>query len=74
MNARELINKLPEQVRERAYRYREVYAHCYVPRLREETRNRMAGYALGLKDAGLLTERERQLLFVYMTVEPMERV
>ena len=34
---------------------------------KDETRARMAGYVLGLRDAGFITERERQVLFVYMT-------
>ena len=38
------------------------YAH------KAATRNRAAGYTLGLRDAGLITERERQILFIYTTV------
>ena len=73
MRTREIINKLPESVLLRVNQYREAYTH-FDGRNRAEARVRMAGYVEGLRDAGLITERERQLLFVYMTVAPSERV
>lgn len=74
MTTRQIINKLPENVLARVERYREFYARPFTTRIHDEIRNRMSGYVLGLRDAGLITERERQLLFVYMTVAPSERV
>ena len=38
------------------------------PERRNETRAFMSGYVLGLHKAGLITERERQTLYVYMTI------
>ena len=74
MTTRQIINKLPENVLARVERYRELYARAYTTRIQDEIRNRMSGYVLGLRDAGLITERERGAIFVYMTVAPSERV
>ena len=68
MTTRELINRLPDTIR------------THIERLRIEyntdgfnttaVRQELYGYTLGLRDAGFLTERERQILFVYGTVAP----
>ena len=65
---RELINRLPETIR----------THIECLRIEYNTdgfdhdavRKELYGYTLGLRDAGFLTERERQILFVYGTVAP----
>lgn len=63
---REVINKMPEKVMDVINMYRKDYAN---PTIRKDvTREGLAGYVKGLRDAGLITERERQILFVYGTV------
>lgn len=63
---RETINKLPENVRAHIEEIRKDYKN---PALRkDEVRERLCGYVKGLQDAGLITERERQIVFVYGTV------
>lgn len=62
---RETLNKMPEVVRNRLERLRKDYNN---PSLNYDTaREASAAYVMGLKDAGLVTERERQILFVYTT-------
>ena len=78
---RDLLNKLPAQVLRQVRNYRADYTRWkkYAEsddegyanigrRYIDETRERMGGYALGLMHAGLITERERRYLFVYMTI------
>ena len=72
MRAREIINKLPENVLLKVNQYREAYTH-FDGLNRAEARVRMAGYVEGLRDAGLITERERQTVYVYMTVAPTNK-
>lgn len=71
---KDLIKTLPEAVQHQIEEYRqeytfhkEEYNNSRYNRM-AEVRQRMAGYALGLRDAGLITERDRQYIFVYMTV------
>ena len=63
---KETLNKVPESVKRQLDEYKRMYEG--IPNRREETSARAAGYVLGLKDAGLITERERMALFVYTTV------
>lgn len=63
-----IIDKLPKHVLDTVEKYRFEYTHHTDMHLQAETRTRMAGYVLGLRDAGLITEFERRALFVYMTV------
>lgn len=63
---RELLDKLPQNVRGNVERVRKTMKN--LPYKRDEISERAAGYAAGLRDAGLITERERQLLFIYMTL------
>lgn len=70
---RELLNRLPQVIVNKVEQYRARYTKFDSTVLREmhmkdETRSRMAAYVEGLRDAGVITERERQCLFVYMTV------
>ena len=65
---RELIDRLTETIR----------THIECLRIEYNTdgfdhdavRKELYGYTRGLRDAGFLTERERQILFVYGTVAP----
>ena len=68
MRAREVIDGLPDLVRKQVEKYRFDYTHTESMHLQAEVRTRMAGYVLGLRDAGLITERGRQIVFIYMTV------
>ena len=74
MRTREIIEGLPKSVREKVEEFRGDYKRLdgdysrYALGKREAVRTRMAGYALGLRDAGLITERGRQIVFIYMTV------
>ena len=65
---REIINKLPPNVREVIENLRKEYKNAVGYNKKAEKRERLAGYVMGLKDGGLITERERQVIFVYGTV------
>lgn len=71
--AREIIDGLPEQVRGQVEQYRQSYTRFTDYRTKDEIRVRMGGYALGLMHAGLLTEFERRVVFLYMTVADVNR-
>lgn len=59
------IEALPENIRYAVEEFRRRYT---ANRQSDNDRARMAGYVLGLRDAGFITERQRQAIFVYMTV------
>lgn len=66
---KQVLNKLPKEIRANIEHYKESYnlfdeGSSY----KHEERSRMAGYIHGLRDAGLITETERRILFCYMTV------
>lgn len=63
---RETVNKLPEHIRVAIEEFKRDYKNAGLRK--DEVRSGLAGYAKGLRDAGLITERERQILFVYGTV------
>lgn len=65
---RELLNRMPIIVMNKVEYFRMKYTTTEDTRERELIRNSMSAYAHGLADAGMLTNRERQTLFVYMTV------
>ena len=66
---REVIAKLPPNVREKIEAFRRERKGFEGDYLRQERiRERVAGYTDGLCDGGLLTDRERQIVFVYATV------
>ncbi len=65
---KELLARLPNNVFEQILSYRRRYADAKNRDMRNEIGARMGGYVLGLHDAGLITETERQKLYVYMTV------
>ena len=62
---REVINNLPLEVRKVVESYR---ARCVSKKgeNKREVKTEICGYAKGLRDAGLLTERERMAVVVYM--------
>lgn len=68
---KDLIKTLPETVQHQIEEYRQEYIRYGEEKNLTRQRamgNRMAGYALGLRDAGLITERQRQYVYIYMTV------
>lgn len=63
------LDRMPESVRMKLERFRAAYrAEGFAPKHYDETRARAAAYVDGLKDAGLINERERQILFIYTTI------
>ena len=66
MTTREVFNRMPEAVQNKLENIRKDYKN---PMLNGGiTRAMLYGYTQGLRDAGLISERERQILFVYGTV------
>lgn len=63
---KETLYRLPTHVRLQIENLRTQYKNPQI--LKSETRASMNWYVKGLRDAGLITERERSVLFVYMTV------
>jgi hypothetical protein len=66
MTTREVFNRMPEAVKNRLESLRMTYKSNVLDR--GETRAELYGYTQGLRDAGLISDRERQILFVYGTV------
>lgn len=63
------LEKLPNHVRAKIEDLRKSYTAKGFPFVHYDVaRGRSAAYLEGLRDAGLITERERQILFVYTTV------
>lgn len=63
---KQVLNKIPANVRAALEQLRKDYKNDALNT--DESRSRSAGYVQGLRDAGLITERERQILFIYTTV------
>ena len=63
---RETFEKQPEIVRKNLEGLRHDYKSGVVNK--DVARAQSAWYVKGLRDAGLITERERQILFIYTTV------
>lgn len=61
---RELLDKLPVGVLNGIERIKSEYKNGK----KSETRKELSGYVRALRDVGLITERERQILFVYATI------
>lgn len=72
--AKTTLNKLPKNVLNKVEEFKTRYTNLSATgslremKMKDEIRIRMASYVEGLRDAGLITERERQIIFVYMTV------
>lgn len=68
------LNKLPENVLNRVEEFKTRYTNLSVTgsaremQMKNVIRISMASYVEGLRDANLITERERQIIYVYMTV------
>ena len=63
---RELIQRLPDTVVKQIEVLGKKYKNSTVSL--EEARSELYGYTNGLRDAGLITERDRKILFIYGTV------
>lgn len=63
---RKVLEKLPEIARTNLEWLRKEYKSELGDK--DVARAKAAWYVKGLKDAGLITERERQFLFIYTTV------
>lgn len=63
MTTRELIKKMPAKIVAKLDSLRKDYKN---PTLNKDAvRKEIAGYTTGLRDAGMITESERQKLFIY---------
>ena len=63
MATRETVGRMPKNIRFALEDIRKT-AKAF-PERKDELRERAYGYTLGLRDAGFITERERQTLFIY---------
>ena len=63
---REVYNRMPDAVQKNLEGLRHDYKHGAYSK--DETRTKAAWYVKGLRDAGLITEYERRVLFIYTTV------
>ena len=77
MGTKEVIERLPENVVRKIEDYRKRYTVLSNKLFvrsggkyweLENTRSAMSAYALGLRDARVITEQERKVIFVYMTI------
>ena len=66
MTTREVFNRMPEAVQSAIENIRTAYKNSANDK--STVRAELYGYTKGLRDAGLISERERQILFVYGTV------
>lgn len=66
---RKVLEKMPDKVLKQIQAYKHDYKKYEGDyRLRDTTRACASAYVRGLKDAGLIDNRERQALFTYITV------
>ena len=63
---REIFERMPETIRKNLEGLRHDYKNGVVNK--DVARAQSAWYVKGLRDAGLITEAERKILFVYTTV------
>lgn len=61
--ARETVERMPQNVRFVLEDLRKTLRGF--PERKDTIREKAYGYTLGLRDAGFITERERQMLFIY---------
>lgn len=66
MTTKELLNRMPKEVVNRLEQGRKDYHNNALDQ--DKVRSGNAQYVLGLRDAGLITDRERMKLFIYTTV------
>ena len=66
---KEILEKLPDNIRAKVEDFRKAYTAKGFPNWHyDNALARSAAYMDGLRDAGIITERERQVLFIYTTV------
>lgn len=65
MRVKELVEKQPEQIQRRLQDFKKMHN---IDGRRTESMHRAGAYTQALCDAGIITERERQMLFIYTTV------
>lgn len=66
---KQVLDKLPTAAFNKVNAYRNTYRGAKNDaRRREVAHVAMMAYVCGLRDAGLITDRERRIVFVYMTV------
>ena len=69
MTTKELIARLPQNVMDRINGMKKILKTTYPgERKYDEARNMINGYTKGLMDAGMITDRERSILYVYATL------
>lgn len=61
----QVLAKLPDEVRNNIEELKRMYKN--LPDCWSNIHARVSGYTCGLRDAGLITDRERQILFDYVT-------
>ena len=66
MTTREVFNRMPEAVQSTIENLRTEYKNEVNEKA--TVRAELYGYTKGLRDAGLISERERKILYVYGTV------
>ena len=66
---KEVFERMPEAVKKQINEYKQTYKkHEDDYRMRDITRACASAYVRGLMHAGLVNNRERQSLFIYITV------
>lgn len=71
MTTRELINSLPDYIKEATEAYRTAWKRARAEEKMgayETIRAEWYGYTKGLRDAGAITEQQRKILYIYGTV------
>ena len=63
---KKVLDALPQNIRDAVKDYKVYYKRD--DRFKDDYKNEMLGYVKALRDAKIITERERQILYVYMTV------
>ena len=69
MGVKDTLDKMPERVKselEDIRKIRKLERERHIST--DVSRERAFGYTKGLRDAGMITERERQMLYIYATV------
>lgn len=62
------LEKLPSKVREELEILKDLFKESTTPALREDNKAQFKGYVRALKDADIITETERKVLFCWFTV------
>ena len=65
---RKTLEKLPENVRNTVEGLKKHFNTLTDYHARYEMRERIAGYTDGLRDAGIVTDRERAIIYIYATL------